>query len=522
MFELRPYQSEAIATTYQRVEQEHRPIICAPCGSGKTVIAGQLAKDALEAGKRVIWMTGREEIIRQAYRTFSDMCGVKNVGVLCAGLAGEAPWWFYPPVTIASWDTLKARWHKSDSWRIPAEVVLIDEAHLSLSEKMRRTVLPYYESKTVVGFTATPARKSGKGLGSFYSRIIQVRSVQQIIDDGFLAPCEYWAGSHADTSAIAHDYKTGDFKAKELAAAHRDGVLIGDVVDNWLRLSKERHTIVFAVDIAHAQSLTERFQAASITAEVIHSKMPHGTREAVSEQFRAGQIQVLVNVGIATYGYDVPEVNCVVVARPTKSIVLWHQMVGRGMRPKDGDHCMVLDHGDNVRRLGCIEDEIRWRLDEGKEAAANTTRDGDPTRKKPPEAPPTECGQCHYVFSRSRICPKCGWEKPVAARDVETIDADLVRVRKARAELELEKQDRRTWYLMVRGWCLENGKKPGMAFYKFKEKFKEEPPPQWNGMQAIPPNARVNAEMHKAIQNYARRQSYAQRKHARQQAEARQ
>src|SRR5690606_9801985 len=138
---------------------------------------------------------------------------------------------------------------------------------------------------------------------------------------------------------------------------------------------------------------------------------------------------------IATYGYDVPEIRCVVVARPTKSIVLWHQMVGRGLRPKpDGDHCKVLDHGDNLRRLGAIEDEIRWRLDEGKEAVINTTREGDASRGKSPEPPPTECGECHYLFSRSRVCPKCGWEKPAAARDVETLEADLVRVRSAQSK----------------------------------------------------------------------------------------
>lgn len=510
MFELRPYQVDAVEKATERVAGGHRPIVCAATGSGKTVIAGEMARRALENGQRVLWITGREEIIRQTYRTFSSMMGVEKVGVLCAGLQDEAPFWFYPPVTVASWDTLKSRWRKSDSWHIPADWLLVDEAHLSLSKVMLETVMPHYADRHVVGFTATPSRKSGKGLGAYYSRIIQVRGVQQLMDEGFLARCEYWAGAHADTSAVAFDRKAGDYNQKQLGEAHRDGVLIGDVIDNWLRIAKDRHTIVFAVDIAHAQALTERFQSIGVAAEVIHSKMTRQTREEISKQFRRGDIQVLVNVGIATYGYDVPEVNCVVIARPTKSIVLWHQMVGRGIRPKAGDHCKVLDHGDNVRRLGCVEDEIRWRLDEGKEAAVNTTREGDVTRDKKPEPPMTECEGCGHLFGLSRVCPKCGWEKPAPARDIETIQADLVRVRKAQSE-GADQDDRKTWYLMARGWCEQNHKKPGMAFYRYKDRFKEQPPFAWNRLSTLEPDKRVDNYMRAGMIRFSKRRKKEER-----------
>jgi DNA repair protein RadD len=193
---------------------------------------------------------------------------------------------------------------------------------------------------------------------------------------------------------------------------------------------------------------------------------------------------VLVNVGIATYGYDVPSINCTVLARPTKSIVLHHQMIGRGMRPKGGDFNLVLDHADNVRRLGCIEDEIRWRLADGSDAATNTTREGDPSRGKQAEAPPMACGQCGHMFSKSRVCPKCGWEKPVAARDVETVPADLVKISKARNDRKFEPTEQRDWYRMALGWCVQHGKKPGFAFYQFKEKFGHEPERASGSMRA--------------------------------------
>lgn len=503
-FELRPYQADAIATTNQRVAEGHRPIVCAATGSGKTVIAAHIAREAVEQGKRVLWMTGREEIIRQAYATFANVIGLRKIGVCCAALQYETPWWSYPDVAMASWDTLKSRWNKSDIWKIPADVVLVDEAHLSLSPIMAETIMPHYQSKNVIGFTATPARRSGRGLGSYYTRIIQVRSVQQLIEDDFLAPCEYWAGAHVDVAKIKIDRATNDFQERELARASMEGKLIGDVIDNWLRVAKDRHTIVFGVDIAHAQALSERFQAAGIDAAVIHSKMIRSTRAEISDQFRAGKVQVLVNVGIATYGYDVPSINCTVLARPTKSIVLHHQMIGRGMRPKGGDFNLVLDHADNVRRLGCIEDEIRWRLSDGKEAATNTTREGDPTRNKQATAPPTECAQCHHLFSRTRVCPKCGWEKPAASADIETVQADLVKIRKSQKEQDLAKLDKRAWYLMAREWCIQHGKKPGMAFYRFKDKFGEDPPPAWNRMQRIDPDIRVDAYMRAGLIRYAK------------------
>lgn len=501
-YSLRSYQADAIAKTYERLEQGHRPIVCAPTGSGKTIIAGHLAHDAIKDGKRVLFMSGRREILRQTYDVFTDICGVSKVGFL---MAGEGPFWFYPSVTVASWDTLKSRW-KHDIWRPLADLVLIDECHLALSEKMTKTILPYYEDRTAVGFTATPARQTGKGLGSYFSRIVQVRTVQQIIDEGYLAPCEYWGGKQIDVSRVRT--VRGDFENKGLSEAAADAVLIGDVIDNWLRLAKDKHTIVFAVDIAHATALADRFQKVGIAAEVVHSKMTQVTRSKLTEQFRNQEFQVLVNVGIATYGYDVPSVTCVVLARPTKSIVLHLQMIGRGMRPKpDGGFTMVLDHADNVRRLGCAEDEIRWRLDEGRQASTNTTREGDATREKEGEAPPTECEQCHYLFSRQRICPKCGWEKPAYARDIEAADADLVKLSRHKKELELESLDRKRWYRMALGWCEIHGKKPGTAFYAYQAKFAEKPPWAWRHAHPLMPDQRVAAYMQSRMIRYAKRRS---------------
>ena len=487
MFELRGYQNEAVAKCYERIGEGHRPIICAPTGSGKTIIAGDIARREMKQGKRVLFLSGRREILRQTFDIFQDFCGTGNVGFL---MAGEKPWWFYPPVIVASWDTVKARWDRSDVWKVPADVVIYDECHLALSPRMCKTIIPHYADEINIGLTATPARQSGRGLGTHFTRIIQVRTVQQIISEGYLAACEYWAGSYADVSGI----KTvnGDFENKELSSVMRDGVLIGDVIDNWLRLASDRHTIVFATDIAHAEALTKRFQGAGVNAEVLHSKIPLSTRTAITENFRKQKFQVLVNVGIATYGYDVPSVNCVVLARPTKSIVLHLQTIGRGMRPKpDGDYCMILDHAGNVRRLGTAEDMYRWTLDVNKTAAVNYNRYLD-KQDNTDDAYLTTCDACGHMFGRTRICPKCGWEKPLVARDIESVDADLVKIRHARGEAtKTDWPDSITTFRMLKGHALTKGYKTGWAAHQYKSKYQNWPAREWNDYGGLEPSKRV-------------------------------
>lgn len=474
MLELRDYQREAVDRVWNQLEAGSRPIVCAPTGSGKTVIAAQLARDAIDRGLRVIFMSGRREILTQAYSTISGFCGMYNVRFL---MAGEPGWRFYPQVTVASWDTLKARWDRSDVWHVPADLVLIDECHLALSEKMSETVLPFYKDRQVVGFTATPARKTGLGLGDYFTSIIQVRSVQQLIQDGHLAPCEYWGGSRPDVSRVRCSH--GDFNEKALAEKANTNMLVGDVIDNWLRLAAGLHTIVFAVDIAHAQALAERFRGVGVNAECVHSKLELEERTDITQRFRKGEIQVLINVQIATYGYDVPSVRCVVLARPTESIVLHLQMIGRGMRPKpDGECCRVLDHAGNVQHHGFAADDRRWSLDRGKDAATNRSRDLSVADSD--ETKLIECQECHYMFDGTRVCPQCGWELPVIPGDVDTTDDLLVRIGEQSSGLPIEptedELDPIRFYEECLGYARDRGFKEGHAKHSFYDKFGHWPP----------------------------------------------
>ncbi|KKK98776.1 hypothetical protein LCGC14_2639360, partial [marine sediment metagenome] len=318
MFEDRQYQTDAIDYIINEPD-DRRPILCAPTGSGKTVVVAKIAKHYLDQGKTFGFLTPREEILWQNHGVTQEICGQSNVSVFKSG----EPWRSWLPIHIISWPTLRARAGKEHLLWPDVDVLAIDEAHLSLSHMMVEKVLPHYlQTKTkIFGVTATPARKSGKGLGDFFTHIKNVTSVRQLIKDGYLAPCEYWGGKMADLTAV--QVVRGDYNEKQLAAA--SAPLVGDVIDNWGRLASERHTIVFAVNVAHCEALTERFRTAGVSVASLHIHKTPERRRQINEEFKRGDIQVLVNVTIASYGYDAPSVDCIVLARPTKSVVLWLQ-----------------------------------------------------------------------------------------------------------------------------------------------------------------------------------------------------
>lgn len=496
--EERQYQADDVNCAMDHGIQD-KVIHCAPTGSGKTIIQALICKREYDCGDSTAILTPRNEIFDQTHRIVADLCGWSNVSTLRAKRIGEA-WNPVNAVHIVSWPTLVARAKRADFWFPKVKRVLVDECHLSMAPKILE-ILEHYAPKAVIdGYTATPARMTGKGLGRFFTQIKHVTTVRQLIKEGYLAPCEYWGGATPDMHGIK--IRRGDYEVKKLSRACVK--LVGNVVDNWLRLASDRHTIVFAVDIAHCELLAEKFQHVGIRAAALHTKMDDTERDAVVTAFKSGGIQVLCNVSIASYGFDAPSVNCIVQARPTKSIVLHLQMIGRGMRPamgennlpiKDPEHpdfkiCRVLDHAGNVPALGQADDLFRWRLDQGKKACENWTRDEQSGEAE--EAKQHECEECHYIFSRSRVCPQCGWKVPFTKRDVATTQADLVRIGKV-----LVKKLPKGWvsheifFCMLKRYGAEHGYKPGWAAVKFKEKCGCWPERHWMNMVSVPPDKRV-------------------------------
>jgi superfamily II DNA or RNA helicase len=493
--ETRDYQDDAVNYAMHHGKDD-KIIHCAPTGSGKTIMQAKICKREMDRGNSTAILTPRNEIFTQTHEVTADLCGHNNVSILRAMRKGEF-WQPGNPVHVVSWPTMISRARKNDFFFPKVDRVQVDECHLSMAPKILE-ILEHYAPKAVIdGWTATPARMTGKGLGRFFTAIKHVTSVRQLIKEGYLCPVEYWGGATPDMHGIK--IVRGDWEVGKLSKASQK--LVGDVVDNWLRLASDRHTIVFAVDIAHCEMLAHKFKQTGIKAAALHVRMDQEDRDEVVRQFKAGIIQVLVNVSIASYGFDAPSVNCVVVARKTRSIVLHLQMIGRGMRPgidEAGDRItdpedpdfktlMVLDHAGNVHDLGMADDLFRWRLDEGKKATARVNEEGEE------QAPSSHtCEECGHIFSQSRVCPQCGWKVPFSKKDVEVVEADLVRIgKKLVKKLPDGWPSHEVFYAMLIHYGHTKGYKPGWASVKFKEKAGCWPERHWMNMASVPPGKRI-------------------------------
>lgn len=485
MIEDREYQDDDV--TYAMNHGVNDKVIhCAPTGSGKTIIQVKVAKRELDRGDSTAILTPRNEIFDQTLGHARALCGLGNVSVLRAKRPGEV-WHPVNPVHVVSWPTLIKRAQKDDFWFPKVQRVLVDECHLSVAPKILEILHHYAPKARIDGYTATPARLTGRGLGHFFTEIKHVTSVRRLIADGYLAPVEYYGGATPDMQGIK--VRRGDYETKKLS--DRCVELVGDAVDNWLRLASDRHTIVFAVDIAHCEALAERYRYVGIAAAALHTGMDQPERDKVVAAFKAGRIQVLVNVTIASYGFDAPSVNCIQGCRPTKSIVLHLQMIGRGMRPKeDGGSCLMLDHTPNVRDLGFADDLYRWTLDEGRQAASRVNEKGEA------EEPTNHtCEECGHIFAASRVCPKCGWKVPFSKRDVAAIEADLVPIGRVMVKRLPEGwPSHEVFYGMLRHFAANKKPKPYKsmwAVHKFEEKAECRPPKDWDNHAMVPPNERV-------------------------------
>ena len=467
---LRTYQTEAIAQIDASIAQGSKsPLAVAPTGSGKTVIAGALISREAAAGKRVLFLAPRRELIQQASRKLDDV-GVRH-GII---LAGDKRTNLYATVQVASVDTVRARQHKLQI--LDPQLVIVDEAHLYITE-IRQRLLNQWPDALKIGLTATPCRKDGRGLRVLFDTLIEVASVAELIEQGHLVSARYFSIAEPDLSRVST--VAGDYHNAELASAMLK--LMADVPRTWLERAGGRRTAVFAVNVAHSVALCAEFVALGVRAEHVDGGTPTLEREAIFRRFAAGETRVLCNCQIASIGFDLPALDCVQLARPTKSLGLYLQMIGRGLRPAPGKtDCLVLDHSGAVHRHGFAHDERFWTLD-GHADMARTK-----TVRERSEGKEITCPECSAVYTGGRQCPECGHYIKPRGKEVRTLDGQLVEIG---AHLKPEEQDRLAFFLELRGYAAQHDYKPGFAAHKFKEKFGGSFPPwEWNDLPAAAPS----------------------------------
>ena len=396
-----PYQAAAIAELRQSYLDGHkRPVLQSPTGSGKTRIAAEIINSALERGRRVTFTVPALSLIDQTIEAFWAE-GIRDIGVMQADhrmTAGRRP------VQVASVQTLARR-------KFPdTDLVIVDEAHRAYD-----VVYRWMKEKPDLLFCGLSATPWTKGMGKHYDDLIVVSTTKDLIEAGRLSPFQVYAPSHPDLSGV----KTvrGDYHEGELAEAVNTTGLVADIVQTWQQKAENRPTLVFAVDRAHAKHLQERFLAAGVPTAYQDMNTTDAERSAIRRSFHDNSIKVVCNVGTLTTGVDW-DVRCIVLARPTKSEILFTQIVGRGLRTNpDKRDCLILDHADNHLRLGFVTDIHHDHLD-----------DGNPKVAKKRKAPlPKECPRCHYLRPPRQMtqpCPQCGYVavKPAAGLGWATRD----------------------------------------------------------------------------------------------------
>ncbi len=475
MADLRPYQLETIAAFDRAIADGARaPLLVLPTGAGKTVIAGEIIRRAVARRLRVLFLAPRRELVTQASTKLHE--ARVDHGVVMAGARHLQR--MYEPVQVASIDTLVSRLKDTRPLVLPSfDVVVVDEAHLTVTE-IRKRLLDTWPGALRIGLTATPSRKDGRALGALYDLLIEPTTTAELTVNGFLVPARYYSISKPDLSRV--QVRAGDYANAELSDVMNKPKLVGDVVETWLARAGARRTVVFCCSIPHSIALCEAFQRVGVAAEHVDANTPGGEREEIFTRFRSGQTQVLTNCSLASYGFDLPELSCVVLARPTNSLVLYLQMVGRGLRIANGKtDCIVLDHGGCVHEHGFAADERSWTL-AGDHALAGRTSQ----QHEAGDAKPVDCPECFAVFSQARTCPECGWTLKPAAKDVKTLHGQLIEIGHHVAVAENEMR----FFRELRGHAELRGWKKGAAARMFKDKTGQWPPWDWNRLEPLAPS----------------------------------
>lgn len=404
--QLRPDQQPMLTAVERRLRMGGQSILLqAPTGWGKTVMFCTLARDHARAGQRVMVLVHRAELLEQVSQTLTHL-GVPH-GRIAPSIAPTEH-----PVQVASVFTVARR---VETVARP-DLVIIDEAHHAIASTTWGRLLTAWAGVPRIGVTATPERLSGEGLRELFEELLIGPSVQELIQGKHLSSYRLYAPPQHATDHVAT--RMGDFAKGELADAMDTPTITGDAVVHYRRLGANKRAVAFCVSIAHAEHVAEEFRAAGFTAQSIDGTLSASTRQARIAAFRAKEIQILTSCDLISEGFDLPALEVAILLRPTKSLALYLQQVGRALRPyPDKDYALILDHAGNALRHGFPDDPRRWSL-QGREKKPSKGGESAPA-----------CRTCERCFAAVRVgttsCPYCQYVFPIKSREIEQVEGTL-------------------------------------------------------------------------------------------------
>jgi DNA repair protein RadD len=398
---LRHYQTQLVTEIRGQYQLGHKAVLAVlPTGGGKTVCFAHIAQAASIKGNRVLILVHRAELLDQASRAMP----VPH-GIIAANRAMDLS----HTVQVASVQTVARSLHLLP--RDFFQLLVVDEAHHTTAGTWAKVIEHFAQAK-LLGVTATPIRGDGRGLGEHYQAMVQGPTAAELTSEGYLAPARVLAPPGFDSAGLRK--RMGDFDTKQ--AEQRVGTIMGDCLGHYRKHLSGQTAIAFCCSVAHAEAVAALFQSAGIAAASIDGTMDTGTRRELLSDLGTGNLKVLTSCALIGEGVDVPSVGGCILLRPTASVGLHLQMIGRCLRPQPGKTAVVLDHVGNTLRLGHHLEERDWTL--------------DGLRKRDREAAPSVkvCPTCFATSpSTAQVCRDCGHVfAPPEHRELRQVDGELV------------------------------------------------------------------------------------------------
>jgi DNA repair protein RadD len=432
--QLRDYQEEAIAKLRGSLRNHRSVLLTVPTGGGKTVLAAFMAGSAAAKGLRVWFVCHRDFLIDQTSQTFA------KVGIDHAFIA--AGWTVQPhkKVQICSIDTLRNRLDRLT----PPDLMILDEGQHACAGSWKK-IAEWAGSSKIVGLSGSPCRLDGKGLGDVFDDLVMGPTMAWLMQHGHLSQYKAYAPSTPDLTGV--HTRAGDYAAGELDAACNKQSLVGDIVRHYQVYARGLKAIYFGCSIAHSERIAATFRDAGIGAAHIDGTTPSAERKAAARALARGEISVISNCSLAFEGYDLAaqagmdvSIDCVGLCRPTQSLSLHLQMLGRGLRPSAGkSHAVILDHAGGILKHGLPDDDREWSLEGQKKGKKKGAED--------PAVPLIQCPRCFHCHRPAPKCAECGHVYVASAKkEVEEVEGELHEIDKEalRATRKAEEAKART------------------------------------------------------------------------------
>ena len=499
-YKLRKHQKKQNKAVLKSLEKNNHVLYGAPTAFGKSVCIFDLVRRFVDNGERVIVIAPYRKLVNQLLGTFSTENPSLLMGADSYGNPRTAP------IVVASLSTLSRRLKTDASYLGDIDKIIIDEAHISFNivdNKPTTIVNPiytrYWHSAKWIGFTATPITAGGYRLEGWDDTVYKYNT-KWLIDKGWLSDFRYLSTPAIDTSGLRVQ-STGDYSVEDMEEVTNKASAIQSVIDNYNTHAREKKTLLFAVSITHGELLEDAFNEIGVKCGLIHSNLSAREQERLLAEFENNAIDVLLNVAMLTTGFDDPEVEVLMIARPIGSLRLAIQVWGRGLRfHKDIDKVTILDLTGTYEKVGYLPDDnfnfnrVKKKRGESEDEEDNSIVDIV-----------YECPECSEVSrmvdcSRSTevtktmtvttyICPNCGGvinetqiplsdnkiEEIKTARDIDyTVKYGGEEIMKKLGELiKLNTRNAKTsWGVHIHKQCMRNDKERYRdAFYGYAQEI---------------------------------------------------